>query len=200
MDDKKNVTVFLHQIENVKIKVEKRYDEKCSVAMAIIRPTHRATGVPSWGRVLLLLYLYIQVLGIYPVGGWSYPHLTPLHPTPPQWLWYFDVKYNWRQIWWHCNSWCYLTSMMLRECWRRSKIIKSDHFPFFYTMVKRCCIHGCIRKKDDIVSVYRFPGKDDGRERERWLEAIPISLRKSEITDDSVVCSRHWPEGAKTVK
>ena len=67
-------------------------------------------------------------------------------------------------------------------------------------MVKRCCIHGCIRKKDDIVNVYRFPGKDDGRERERWLEAIPTSLRKSEITDDSVVCSRHWPEGAETVK
>ena len=55
-------------------------------------------------------------------------------------------------------------------------------------------------KKKDIVSVYRFPGKDDGRERERWLEAIPISLRKTEITDDSVVCSRHWPEGADTVK
>ena len=67
------------------------------------------------------------------------------------------------------------------------------------TMVKRCCIHGCVRKKDDIISVYRFPGKDD-EEREKWLKAIPVSLRKTEITDDSVVCSRHWPEGAETSK
>ena len=46
------------------------------------------------------------------------------------------------------------------------------------TMVKRCCIHGCVRKKDDIISVYRFPGKDD-EEREKWLKAIPVSLRKT---------------------
>ena len=66
-------------------------------------------------------------------------------------------------------------------------------------MVKRCCVHGCVRKKEDLVSVYRFPGKDHG-DRDRWVEAIPASLRKSEITDESVVCSRHWPEGAKMTK
>ena len=66
-------------------------------------------------------------------------------------------------------------------------------------MVKRCCVHGCVRKKEDLLSVYRFPGKDHG-DRDRWVEAIPASLRKSEITDESVVCSRHWPEGAKMTK
>ena len=66
-------------------------------------------------------------------------------------------------------------------------------------MVKRCFIHGCVRKKDDNVSVYRFPGKEDP-ERDRWITAIPASIRKSNITDDSVVCSKHWPDDAKMKK
>ena len=56
-----------------------------------------------------------------------------------------------------------------------------------------------MRKKDDKVSVYRFPGNGD-EEREQWLQSIPVSLRKSEITDESVVCSRHWPEDAEIKK
>ena len=66
-------------------------------------------------------------------------------------------------------------------------------------MVKRCCVYGCVRKKDDPVSVYRFPSKSDG-ERERWIQAIPMSMRKGKITDESVVCSRHWPEGTVMTK
>ena len=64
-------------------------------------------------------------------------------------------------------------------------------------MGKRCCIDGCKRKKGEKVGgVYRFPAQGD-EERERWLQLIPPSLRKSDITDESVVCRRHWPEDAK---
>ena len=66
-------------------------------------------------------------------------------------------------------------------------------------MVRRCCVSGCVRKKDDNVSVYRFPSVEDP-ERERWLKAIPVSIRKSELTDESVVCSRHWPDEVEMTK
>ena len=65
-------------------------------------------------------------------------------------------------------------------------------------MGKRCCVHKCVKRKEDQISVYRFPPSDNP-ERERWIQAIPLSSRKGDITDESVVCSRHWPVGTPMI-
>ena len=65
-------------------------------------------------------------------------------------------------------------------------------------MGKRCCIHKCVKRKEDQISVYRFPPADNP-ERERWIQAIPLSSLKGDITDESVVCSRHWPVGTPMI-
>jgi len=66
-------------------------------------------------------------------------------------------------------------------------------------MPRKCSVIGCrgnyeARKGEhaDVnkVSVFRFP-KDECR-KEQWLHRIPEELRSSEITDDMIVCKKHF--------
>ena len=73
-------------------------------------------------------------------------------------------------------------------------------------MGKTCCVYGCktnyrteMRDRDEnekgIVSVYRFPSKKkNNEERQRWIDVIKKINANLEVGDETVICSRHWPE------
>jgi len=67
------------------------------------------------------------------------------------------------------------------------------------TMPRKCSVIGCrgnyeARKGEEAdvnkVTVFRFP-KDECR-KEQWLHRIPQQLRSGDITDDMVVCEKHF--------
>ena len=74
-------------------------------------------------------------------------------------------------------------------------------------MVRRCCatFDGKICRTNrpatktspagEKGTVYRFPLAHD--QRERWLSALPV---QTEITSESLICSKHWPPHVRAVK
>ena len=63
-------------------------------------------------------------------------------------------------------------------------------------MVKKCCITGCKSgyfTSDEKVPVFRLPSDPD--EYLRWLEVLKKVNKDLNVTDDTVVCVKHWPVG-----
>jgi hypothetical protein len=59
-------------------------------------------------------------------------------------------------------------------------------------MCRKCSVAGCTSNYDsqpELIPVYKFP--KDIEERERWLAALPNRVN---VTANSVVCKKHWPE------
>ena len=66
-------------------------------------------------------------------------------------------------------------------------------------MPKKCCVFACRTnykdQQNDKISVYRFPKDQD--ERERWRKSIPNANLK--VTDNTVICQKHWPSDFETI-
>ena len=63
-------------------------------------------------------------------------------------------------------------------------------------MVKKCCVTGCksgYLTSHEKVPVFRLPSDPD--EYLRWLEVLKKVNKDSNVTDDTVVCVKHWPVG-----
>lgn len=58
-------------------------------------------------------------------------------------------------------------------------------------MPNSCICCGQVKKKNERVSMFRFPA--DPKRRQQWLEAL--SLAENDISDQSRVCSRHFLHG-----
>ena len=52
------------------------------------------------------------------------------------------------------------------------------------------------KKKTSKVSVYKFPTKDD--EKRAWVNALPNMLKVEDVTENIVICEKHWREGFET--
>ena len=63
-------------------------------------------------------------------------------------------------------------------------------------MVKKCCVTGCksgYLTSHEKVPVFRLPSDPD--EYLRWLEVLKKVNKDLNVTDDTVVCVKHWPVG-----
>ena len=72
-------------------------------------------------------------------------------------------------------------------------------------MVKTCCIYSSRtnyrterrdrdEKKKEHIPVYRFPNKKNNEERQRRIAVVKKINANLEVGDETVICSRHWPE------
>ena len=52
------------------------------------------------------------------------------------------------------------------------------------------------KKETTKVSVYKFPTKDD--EKRAWVNALPNMVKVEDVTENVVICEKHWPEGFET--
>ena len=64
-------------------------------------------------------------------------------------------------------------------------------------MPNKCYIPGCksgyeTRAYNSRISFYKFP--KDETERERWRLALPYMVDKSDISEQTYICSKHWPQ------
>ena len=58
-------------------------------------------------------------------------------------------------------------------------------------MPNSCICCGQVKKKNERVSMFRFPA--DPKRRQQWLEALGVA--ESAISEQSRVCSRHFLHG-----
>ena len=49
-------------------------------------------------------------------------------------------------------------------------------------------------KKKEHIPVYHFPNKKNNEERQRWIDVVKKINANLEVGDETVICSRHWPE------
>ena len=70
-------------------------------------------------------------------------------------------------------------------------------------MGKTCCVYACNsnynserKTHDKEIRVFRFPKDSD--ERQRWIAVISKINANLRVTDNTVVCSLHWPEKFET--
>ena len=64
-------------------------------------------------------------------------------------------------------------------------------------MPKKCSVNGCktgyASQKAGKVSVFRLPSEPE--ERQKWIDNILKVNESLKVTEDTVVCSKHWPVG-----
>ena len=51
-----------------------------------------------------------------------------------------------------------------------------------------------MKRKRNTFQFYRFPNKKNNEERQRWIDVVKKINANLEVGDETVICSRHWPE------
>ena len=69
-------------------------------------------------------------------------------------------------------------------------------------MPKKCCVKGCksgySSQKDEKISTFRLPS--ELVERQKWIDVILKVNESLKVTEETVVCSKHWPLGYRLTR